>query len=80
MVIDVYIWLAYRLHALGKPVDVSWPALYNQFGSGFRLIRKFRAHFAECLEIALAVYPEARASIDERGVTLYPSRPAIAKL
>jgi hypothetical protein len=80
MVIDVYIWLAYRLHALSKPVDVSWPALYSQFGAGFKLIRKFRAHFTECLEIALAVYPEARVLINERGVTLYPSRPAIAKV
>jgi len=79
MVIDVYIWLAYRLHSLKRDVDVGWPALYSQFGSGFKLIRKFRMHFVECLELALAAYPEARVSIDEHGITLHPSRPPIAK-
>ena len=80
MVIDVYIWLAYRLHALSKDVPVSWLALHAQFGSGFKLLRKFRAHFIECLDLALAAYPEARVSVEERGVVLHPSRPAIAKL
>lgn len=28
MVIDVYIWLAYRLHALTRDVEVSWAALH----------------------------------------------------
>lgn len=80
MVIDVYIWLAYRLHALTSDVSVSWPALHSQFGAGFQLIRKFRAHFIECLELAMAAYPDARVSVDERGLTLRPSRPAIPKL
>ena len=80
MVIDVYIWLAYRLHALTSDVSVSWPALHNQFGAGFNLIRKFRSHFIECLELAMAAYPDARVSVDERGVILRPSRPAIPKL
>lgn len=80
MVIDVYIWLAYRLHALRGDVSVSWPALHAQFGAGFQLIRKFRSHFVECLELAMAAYPDARVSVDERGVVLRPSRPAIPKL
>ena len=80
MVIDVYIWLAYRLHALKADVEVSWPALHGQFGAGYQLLRKFRMHFIECLELALAAYPDARVSIGDKGVTLHPSRPAIAKL
>jgi hypothetical protein len=80
MVIDVYIWLAYRLHSLTRDVDVSWPALYAQFGAGFSRIRRFRAHFVDCLALALAAYPEARISVSEQYVTLHPSRPAIAKL
>src|SRR3954454_1431989 len=80
MVIDVYIWLAYRLHSLARDVEVSWPALYAQFGTGFSRIRRFRAHFVDCLALALAVYPEARISISDQYVTLRPSRPAIAKL
>jgi hypothetical protein len=80
MVIDVYIWLAYRLHALTRDVEVSWVALHAQFGAGFQLLRKFRAHFIECLDLALAAYPDARVSVSERGITLMPSRPAIPKL
>jgi hypothetical protein len=79
MVIDVYIWLAYRLHALRKDVEVGWPALYSQFGAGFGTIRRFRQHFIECLGLAMAAYPEARVEVRERRLILRPSRPAIAK-
>jgi hypothetical protein len=80
MVIDVYIWLAYRLHALKRDIEVGWPALYAQFGAGFGTIRRFRQHFLECLALALAAYPEALVSIGERGVVLRQSRPAISKV
>jgi hypothetical protein len=79
MVIDVYIWLAYRLHALKRDVEVGWPALYAQFGASFERIRGFRRHFVDCLGLATAAYPEARVDIGERGVILRPSRPPIAK-
>jgi hypothetical protein len=79
MTLDVYVWLAYRLHALKRDTEVSWMALYAQFGAGFKRLRAFRTQFTESLGLALAAYPDARVSIDERGVTLYPSRPAIAK-
>ena len=80
MTIDVYIWLAYRLHALKRDTEVSWAALYTQFGAGFKRLRAFRAQFMESLDLALAVYQNARVTVDEAGVTLRPSRPAIAKL
>ncbi|WP_158745520.1 replication protein RepA [Acidisphaera sp. L21] len=80
MVIDVYIWLAYRLHSLTNDATVSWLSLHGQFGAGFQLLRKFRAHFIECLELATAAYPDARVEVTEAGVILKPSRPAIAKL
>jgi hypothetical protein len=31
--LDVYCWLAYRLHVLPAQRTISWPALYAQFGS-----------------------------------------------
>jgi Plasmid encoded RepA protein len=80
MVIDVYIWLAYRLHALKRDVEIGWPALHAQFGAGYTRLRAFRAQFLEALNLAAAVYPEANLSIGERGVILRPSRPAIAKV
>jgi hypothetical protein len=80
MVIDVYIWLAYRLHSLKQDVEVGWPALCAQFGAGFSTVRRFRQHFLECLSMAVAAYPDAHISIGERGVILQPSRPPIAKV
>ena len=79
MVIDIYIWLAYRLHALQREVEIGWPSLYAQFGAGYTRLRAFRAHFIEALTLAAAVYPEANLSMSERGIILCPSRPAIAK-
>ena len=79
MVIDVYIWLAYRLHALKQPVEVGWPALHAQFGAGYKRVRDFRAQFNESLELALAAYPDARVSSGDRGFVLHPSKPSIAK-
>lgn len=80
LVIDIYIWLAYRLHALSGNVDISWPSLHAQFGSGYARLRDFRAGFIEALELAVAVYPEAKIGVSEKGVTLRPSKPPIAKL
>jgi hypothetical protein len=77
MAIDVYVWLAYRLHSLERPTPITWVALHNQFGAGFELIRKFRVTFKENLELALAAYPTARVSADEKGLILYPSAPPV---
>jgi hypothetical protein len=80
MVIDIYIWLCYRLHAIRKEMEIGWPALHGQFGAGYGRLRDFRADFIAGLELAVAVYPDARISIGDRGVILRPSRPAVARL
>lgn len=82
MSLDIYVWLAYRLHALAKPVPVSWSALHAQFGGGFKEPRFFRRPFIEALTVALAAYPDARVEIADSGagVILHPSRPPIGKL
>jgi hypothetical protein len=79
MVIDVYIWLAYRLHALRQELEIGWPSLHAQFGGGYTRLRAFRAQFLEALNLAAAVYPEANLSVGENGVILRPSRPAVPK-
>jgi Plasmid encoded RepA protein len=79
LVIDIYIWLAYRLHALRKDVEIGWPSLHAQFGAEVGRIRGFRKYFIDCLAIATAAYPEAQVALGERGLILRPSRPAIAK-
>lgn len=78
--IDVYIWLAYRLHALTKPTPITWAAIHAQFGAGFRLVRQIKPTFQEALQMALAVYPEAHVEMEDHGVILYPSPPAVPKV
>jgi hypothetical protein len=79
LAIDVYIWLAYRLHSLSKATPVSWPAVHAQFGAGFRLVRQIKPTFIEALQLALAVYPESRVDIEKEGIVLHPSSPAVPK-
>jgi hypothetical protein len=37
LALDVYVWLAYRLHSLTRPTPVTWAALHGQFGAGFKV-------------------------------------------
>lgn len=78
--IDIYIWLAYRLHALDRPTTVPWAALFQQFGGGCASLRTFRAPFTEALRMALAAYPEAGVSVESGCITLHPSPPPVTKL
>ncbi len=79
MSLDIYVWLAWRLHRLGKPTSISWPGLHAQFGSGFKAIRQFKPRFTEALGAALAAYPEARVDLGDKAITLHQARPPIAR-
>lgn len=79
MALDVYVWLAYRLHALTAPTPVSWPAIHAQFGAGFVMMKHLKRPFMDALRIAMAVYAEARVDVDRAGLVLHPSAPAVPK-
>ena len=76
--IDIYCWLAYRLHALSSPTQITWKGLQAQFGASVARLDNFRTLFRPSLDLALAVYPDANVDVHERGVTLRPSRPPVA--
>jgi Plasmid encoded RepA protein len=78
MALDLYAWLAYRLHVLTGPRQVSWVALRSQFGTGFRRLRDFRPTLTVNLRLALAVYPDAKVDMDASGLVLHPSKPPVA--
>ncbi len=79
MALDVYVWLAYRLHQLARPTAITWKALHDQFGGGYRHVRQFKAKFKEPLALALAAYPEATVDVSDAGVRLYPSPPPVTE-
>ena len=76
--LDVYCWLAYRLHVLPQARTVSWPALYGQFGASYKKMAHFKMRFADSLKIAVAVYRDADVELDGRGLVMRPSRPPVA--
>jgi hypothetical protein len=78
MALDLYAWLAYRLHVLKGVTSVSWTALKGQFGGGFDNMFHFRPTFADNLRLAMAVYRDAHVAVTERGVDLFPSRPPVS--
>jgi hypothetical protein len=80
MSLDIYVWLAWRLHRLSKSTSISWPALHAQFGTGFKAVRQFKPRFTEALAAALAAYPEARVDLGDKAITLHPARPPIARV
>jgi hypothetical protein len=79
MSLDIYVWLAWRLHNLQRATPVSWTAIHGQFGAGYHELRPFKPKFLESMQAALAAYPQARIDADEGGIVLHPSPPPIAK-
>lgn len=78
MALDLYCWLAYRLHSLNRPTPITWRALHSQFGTAVRRLDHFRDTFTEQLALATAVYPAAKVEVTPVGLVLSPSAPPVA--
>src|SRR5437016_10869697 len=61
MSLDVYVWLAQRLHRIpsGRPQFIAWKLLHEQFGQRFARIRDFRRKFLRILRHVTAAYRTA---------------------
>jgi hypothetical protein len=81
MALDVYTWLAQRLHRIDrcKPAFIPWASLWEQFGQGYRRIVDFRRFFRRTLGQVKVVYPEACYSLDAGGARLFNSPPPVPK-
>lgn len=77
--LDVYCWLAYRLHSLNAPITVSWKALHAQFGRSVARLDHFKDHFRSVLALATSVYPDAKVEEADSGIglVLKPSKPPV---
>jgi hypothetical protein len=81
MALDVYTWLAQRLHRVprGRPQTITWLALKAQFGAGYAEVRKFRRDFVEVLKTVRSQYPAANIEAGEVGLILRNSPPPVSK-
>lgn len=81
MGLDVYTWLAQRLHRIdpSHPAFVPWAALKEQFGQGYDRMNNFKRVFRGVLGQVAVVYKEGKYNLDGQGIRLHHSRPPILK-
>ena len=79
MALDIYAWLAQRLHRIDprRPQFISWVSLKEQFGHGYRAMNNFRRVFKAALWQVLSQYQAANIVADEGGLTLRNSVPPV---
>jgi hypothetical protein len=77
--LDYYGLLAYRLHALDKPVRVTWEQLREQIGQEYKATKDFKKESLPALKAVLDVYPSAKVEQVRGGLMLKPSPPPIAR-
>ena len=82
MALDIYCWLAQRLHRVpkGKSQFIPWSAVKAQFGQGVARMNHFKAMFRVAMEQVLTQYPCARVEGDGRGLTLRHSLPPVPEV
>ena len=80
MALDIYTWLAQRLHRIqdGKTALVPWISLHEQFGQGYAHVREFRRVFNRTLKQVREAYPQSKFDSDARGLHLRHSKPPVA--
>jgi hypothetical protein len=81
LALDIYCWLAQRLHRVDplRPVFVQWPAIKAQFGADYKRMNQFRAEFCKALRQVMARYQRARIDVDDGGLRLHASLPPVRK-
>ena len=81
MALDIYAWLAQRLHrvAPNRPVFIQWPAIMQQFGLDYGRMEHFKPKFRTALRQVLTRYQVARIEVDGQGLRLFNSPPPVTK-
>lgn len=82
MALDIYAWLAQRLHRINpsNPQFVSWNDLKGQFGSGYSEMYKFKQIFRKYLQLTRLQYRQAKIEEeDNKGFWLRHSPSPIEK-
>ena len=74
LALDIYMWLAFRTNKLRScGMKVPWKDLTVQFEDGDYPVKEFKRRFTTALNKVKESWPELKASLDEYGITVYPS-------
>ena len=82
--LDLYLWAVYRTFTLKRPIRLSWPRLYRQFGvdpakaDDNRTVQDFRKDCLRELKKIKLAWPDLNYYTPKGVFQLYPSKPAIA--
>jgi hypothetical protein len=81
MGLDIYAWLAQRLHRIDprKPAFIAWSNLKEQFGPDYHRMVDFKRFFRKTLTQVQSRYQTARIDLDGRGMTARNSPPPVGK-
>ena len=84
--LDLYMWVAYRTFTLNRPMRLSWPRLYQQFGadpdkaSNNVTVQRFRKDCLRELKKIKLAWPELNYATAKGVLILHPSTPKITPL
>ena len=82
--LDLYLWLAYRMFTLKRPLRLSWKQIYRQFGADpskaddNRTVQAFRRKVLRELKKIKLVWMDLNYTTAKGVLILLPSKPAIA--
>ena len=82
--LDLYLWLTYRTFALKRPLRLTWPLLYRQFGvdqakgGNRRTVDNFRTDCLRELKKIKNAWPDLHYQTVKGALLLSPSLPRIA--
>ena len=82
--LDWYLWLTYRVFSLKRPLRLTWPSLYRQFGANpehagdNRIVQDFRKDCLRELKKIKAAWPDLNYTTAKGLLILSPSKPSIA--
>ncbi len=79
LALDLYYWLAHRLHTLRRATVVPWALLARQFGSQYGRLIDFRRQVVKQLRVIQLAYPQARVTATDDGLLLKPSPTPISR-
>ena len=81
MCLDIYTWLAQRLHRVDpkKPAFVPWISLKQQFGPDYAGMNDFRRVFKRTLAQVQKVYRVAKFVVNGGGMILHNSQPPVLR-
>jgi hypothetical protein len=81
LALDLYAWLTYTAFVATKTRKsrvVPWEGLHAQMGAEYAALRMFRVNVRLALKKIQLVYPELKLDLTADGMTIHPSRTAIA--